>query len=87
MIEIKREETRFGAYDGETGIGSLMYTIEGKTLSIHSIFVQPNYRNQGTAERMTLAALEYTRAEQLYVHPICPYAVKYFADHPVDNLV
>ncbi|MGL5384234.1 MAG: GNAT family N-acetyltransferase [Culicoidibacterales bacterium] len=87
MVTITHDETMFKAYDDETGIGSLSYSIEGQTLSIHSIFVQPLYRGQGTAEKLTLAALEYTKTQQLYLHPICPYAVNYFEQHPITNLI
>lgn len=86
-MKIIRDAQMFKLYDGESGIGSLTYTIEGETLSIHSIFVQPLYRGNGYAEQLTLAAAEYTRAEKMFIHPICPYAVNYFAEHPVENLI
>lgn len=50
-----------------------------ETLSITHTYVPSAARGQGVAGRLTQAALEYARAHNLEVVPLCSFAVSYIA--------
>jgi uncharacterized protein len=56
----------------------------GKLLIYHTEVPQSRER-QGLAARMTKAALQFARAENLLVEPRCPYTAFYFQRHPEDS--
>ncbi|WP_412988726.1 GNAT family N-acetyltransferase [Pediococcus siamensis] len=54
----------------------------GQTLVIEQIFVNPELRGQGLAQRLLLACINYAKANQKQIYPLCPYAQSYFKQHP-----
>src|SRR5215471_17910458 len=59
----------------------LQYRRRGKTMTVYHTDVPPPIQNRGLAARMTLAALEYARAEKLKVEPRCPYTAAFLRRH------
>ena len=55
----------------------LQYRVAGTKMIIFHTEVPPAVQNQGLAERMTKAALEFARAEKLKVEPRCPYTAAF----------
>jgi uncharacterized protein len=59
----------------------LQYRVAGAKMIIFHTEVPPAIQNQGLAERMTKAALEFARAEKLKVEPRCPYTAAFLRQH------
>jgi len=53
----------------------------GKLVLYHTEVPQP-FEGRGLAERMTRAALDFARSENLQVEPRCSYAVYFMQKHP-----
>jgi predicted GNAT family acetyltransferase len=51
-------------------------------LSLDHTGVPASMEGQGVAAKLTQAALEYARAEQLQVAAVCSYSVAYLRKHP-----
>lgn len=62
----------------------LHYTLlpQKQAISIDQIFVQPQYRNQGLAGKILLAALDWVQQQNLTVVPVCPFARQFFQREP-----
>ena len=67
--------------EGATAVLEYRLSRQGhkETLSITHTFVPDAARGQGVAGRLTQAALEYARAHDLEVAPLCSFAVSYIA--------
>ena len=66
---------------GDRTIGYVDAVPRGDCFLLPYVFVEPEFRNQGNAERMMKAVLEDVRARGRRVVPICPYAVAYIRRH------
>jgi len=53
----------------------------GKLVIYHTEVPQP-FEGRGLAERMTRAALDFARSENLHVEPRCSYAAYFMQKHP-----
>jgi len=60
----------------------LNYRRSAGTLLIYHTEVPPPFEGRGLAERMTRAALDFARSENLQVEPRCSYAVYFMRKHP-----
>jgi predicted GNAT family acetyltransferase len=69
----------------ELHIGSklclLQYRITGPKMIIFHTQVPESIQNRGLAARMTTAALDFARAQNLKVEPRCPYTAAFFRKH------
>ena len=74
-----RKRNRFEVALGGGEVAELSYTLTPGTLSITHTYVPSAARGQGVAGRITRAALEYARSENLEVVPVCSYAAAYLA--------
>ncbi|MGA2810363.1 MAG: GNAT family N-acetyltransferase [Candidatus Acidiferrum sp.] len=68
------------AFDGYPAL--LVYHRAPGLLSLDHTEVPPPIARQGVAAKLTQAALEFARAEQLRVVPACSYAAAYIRKHP-----
>src|SRR5215470_3309815 len=59
----------------------LQYRRRDALLIIYHTEVPPPHEGRGLAARMTRAALEFARAENLRVEPRCPYTVAFLRKH------
>ena|SRR5215468_9984698 len=59
----------------------LQYRLAGAKMIIFHTEVPPAIQNQGLAERLTKAALEFARAQELKVEPRCPYTAAFLNQH------
>jgi uncharacterized protein len=59
----------------------LQYRVAGAKMIIFHTEVPPAVQNRGLAERMTKAALEFARAENLKIEPRCPYTAAFLRQH------
>lgn len=55
---------------------------QGPVAVFHHTFVQPQYRDQGHAERLVGGALDDVRARGLRVVPTCWYVDQFLVEHP-----
>ena len=75
-MNFTRKDNSFLALDGETVAARM------DVVSINHTGTESDYRGQGLAGRLTKYALDEIAAAGLKVKAVCPYTVKYFADHP-----
>ena len=73
----ERFELRIGAE-----VCLLNYRRSAGKLVIYHTEVPPPFESRGLAERMTRAALDFERSENLQVEPRCSYAVYFMRKHP-----
>ncbi len=73
----ERFELRIGAE-----VCLLNYRRSAGKLVIYHTEVPPPFESRGLAERMTRAALDFARSENLQVEPRCSYAVYFMRKHP-----
>jgi len=59
----------------------LQYRIAGAKMIIFRTDVPESIQNRGLAARMTAAALDFAREQNLKVEPRCPYTAAYFRKH------
>lgn len=75
-----RTEQRFELFIGQT-ICVLQYRIASGKMIIYHTEVPAPFERRGLAARMTRAALEYARSENLKVEPRCPYTAYFMRKH------
>jgi predicted GNAT family acetyltransferase len=68
------------AVDGHAAL--LAYHRTPGLISLDHTEVPPPIEGQGVAAKLTQAALEFARAEQLRVVPACSYASAFIREHP-----
>jgi len=73
----ERFELRIGAE-----VCLLNYRRSAGKLVIYHTEVPPPFESRGLAERMTRAALDFARSENLQVQPRCSYAAYFMQKHP-----
>ncbi|MGQ0801414.1 MAG: GNAT family N-acetyltransferase [Pseudomarimonas sp.] len=61
------------------------YRIEGKSLLLPSVRVPQALEGRGIAGALTRAALDWARAQEFTVVPICPYVAAWLRRHPDYN--
>ena len=74
-------EHRFETWVDER-LSKLDYIQDGRNFVITHVGVHPELRGQGLAGRITQVSLEYARANDLRVVPMCSYAAAYIRRHP-----
>jgi len=80
-IEHLPQQHRFQAVvDGERCVAD--YQLAGKVLTITHTLVPAPVEGRGIAAQLTEAVLDYARAQQLKVVPVCSYARSYMRRHP-----
>jgi len=87
MFRTEQENTerdgRFVLYENETLVGELSYRWSGKSkFIIMHTGVEAGHEGKGIGKRLVMKAVEYARANQLKIIPICPYARKVFDSDP-----
>jgi predicted GNAT family acetyltransferase len=60
----------------------LVYRPLGGEIVLLHTEVPPAWEGRGIAGDLTQAALEYVRAAQLTVRPVCPFVIAYLRQHP-----
>lgn len=74
--------SRFEALLPDGHYAVINYTREGDTLTIYHTGVPVAFEGRGIAAMLTRFALEWAKANQLRVHPICSYTRAYLQRHP-----
>lgn len=64
---------RFVLRHGADEVGELTYQREGARAALLHTEVDPRLRGQGLARQLVLAAVDWARAEQLTLAPVCWY--------------
>lgn len=75
--DARRFETRVGDY-----FAFIDYIPKGKNIIFTHTEVPGVLEGQGIASKMTYTALEYARANNLRVVPLCPFVEEYIRNHP-----
>ena len=81
-MNFTRKDNSFLALDGKTVAARIDFTRSGDIVNINHTGTESEYRGQGLAGRLTEYALDEIAAAGLKVKAVCPYTVKYFAEHP-----
>lgn len=81
QVQIDADQRRFVVRD-EEGTGELRYNIIGSQIILEHTEVSPGLRGRGVAGSLAKAALEYARANELTVIPVCPFVIGYLRRHP-----
>ncbi len=63
------------------------FSINGSQLTIDEVAVAASYRGRGVAIQLVLKLILVANEFGLKIVPICPYAVKFFKDHPEFKIV
>jgi predicted GNAT family acetyltransferase len=71
---------RFELYVGEA-LCVLDYQRKGGKMVIYHTEVPQPFEGRGLAARMTRAALDFARSENLQVEPRCPYTARFMQKH------
>ena len=80
MADVQRsEENHKGAFfleDAGKRVAEMTYSRspDGKLMIIDHTEVDPSLRGQGIPKRLVAAAVQWARAEQIRVVPLCPFA-------------
>lgn len=87
MIEIQHiNRAKNGLFRAESAgelAGRMTYTwIDAHTFSIDHTIVEEAFGGKGIGKQLVMAGVEYARANQLKIVPICPYAKSLFDKMP-----
>ena len=63
-------------------LAEMTYTVAGSRVIIDHTQVDDALRGTGTGARLVAAAVEWARAEQVTLMPLCPFARSVFAKTP-----
>lgn len=80
-ITINNENNRFEARVGEEDV-FIDYRMHRNRLTLIHTDVPPALEGHGLGSALVKAALEYAKAEDLEVLPICPFVKGYLRKHP-----
>lgn len=81
-MEIRFENTRSAAYDGEKLIGECDFETDGKIWNAIHTEVDPNYGGQGIAKKLVQCLAENAALNGAKIKPVCSYVVKEFEKNP-----
>lgn len=56
-------------------------SLENSVINVDHVYVNPDYRGQGIAEKTMLAVVDYIRKHNLKVTATCSYASSWFTKH------
>jgi predicted GNAT family acetyltransferase len=78
------EENKISSRDetGKTLAEVTFPSINDTLVNIDHTYVSPDLRGLGVADKLLTALAEKLRAEGRMAYPSCPYAVKWFGEHP-----
>lgn len=75
-------DRRFVLTEDGADLAHLEYVVRDGVWFITHTFTEPAARGRGLAAKVTRAALDAARAQQVAVRPVCPFVVDYVATHP-----
>ncbi len=75
-------DRRFVLAEDGADLAHLEYVVRDGVWFITHTFTEPAARGRGLAAKVTRAALDEARAQQVRVRPVCPFVVDYVAHHP-----
>lgn len=87
MIDIKFENSgdepaAFNLYKDGTKIGEMIVEIADGNITVYHTEVDIEQENKGYAGQLLSAMVDYAKAHQLKVIPLCPYVHTQFIRHP-----
>jgi len=86
MTSIKHNEGKkglFEIFDGDNLAGEMSYTWAGDTkFIIDHTEVFPGNEGKGFAKQLVMAGVEFARAKNVKILPLCPYAKSLFDKSP-----
>jgi uncharacterized protein len=82
VAEVRHNEAA-GRFESDTGAGTAVLEYRRKPHSITFVHteVPPEVEGKGIGGELVHAALEYARAQQLQVIPLCPFVAAYIRRH------
>ena len=63
-------------------LAEVTFPASGGVADINHTFVDPSLRGQGMADKLLSSAVTQIRSDGLKALPTCPYAIKWFQEHP-----
>lgn len=82
MIEIKFEQNRSAAYDGEKLIGHCDFEIDQNIWVANHTFVEKEYAGQGIAKKLLQCVVKNATMQNAKIKPVCSYVVREFDKNP-----
>ncbi|MFC4652207.1 GNAT family N-acetyltransferase [Lactococcus nasutitermitis] len=63
-------------------LGEIAFSGDGDYFTVFHTGVNPDYRGQHLGDKLVLQTIEKAKREQRKIIPTCPFARKYFLEHP-----
>jgi len=84
MMELKKEDYRIYAHDeNDNLLAEITFPpVTKDKVVINHTYVAPQLRNQGIADSLCHAAADTIRENNLKCVASCPYAIRWFDEHP-----
>lgn len=80
-FKVNSEENKFELLVDDS-MATIEYHLNDRVLSILSTKVPESLRGKGIAEVLTKKVLEYAKENNLSIHPICSYTIRFLEKHP-----
>ena len=82
-MKIVLEDSRYVLLEDNEEVGEITWSNAGEDLIIvDHTFVEPKFRGHGWAEKLVAASVDYARANNKKIIPLCPFAKKEFNEKP-----
>jgi len=81
LVTHNKDNNRFETFI-EGQLSKLDYMINGDTIVMTHVGVNPAHRGNGVAAKITQTALEYAKANSMRVIPMCSYVGAYIRRNP-----
>jgi hypothetical protein len=80
-IELNTDTGRIELWVGNE-LAFIRFHFRNSVLALIHTEVPPALQHKGLAEALARVSLEYARARDLKVNPICPYVLRFLSRHP-----
>ena len=84
-VQLKLNEKGHGSFyimQKDEQLGEMVISISEKDLTVYHTEVSPKAEGRGFAKKMLETMVDYARAHQLKVIPLCPFVLAQFTRHP-----
>lgn len=84
-MERNLDENRlFWTNDANDQVGQILYSSmpDQATLICEEVLVNPQFRGRGIGGKIMTDFVEFAKERQQKIYPLCPFALKYFQNHP-----
>lgn len=78
------ENRLFWTNDANDQVGQILYSPmpDHATLICEEVLVNPQFRGRGIGGKIMADFVEFAKEREQKIYPLCPFALKYFQNHP-----